>query len=156
MGGAGAVAGATGGREQVLPLARVEMGGALSGARLRSEAPPDSPPPDSQDVAKLKEAARQFESYYTYMLLKEMRRTVPKDGMLSSGIGYDTFQSMYDEAIAEQMSKTGSLGLANALLDQYRNAFGDASGVRGHAASFKLPEKIAEEGAEAILRGGRR
>jgi len=96
---------------------------------------------------KMKEAARQFESYFTYMMLKEMRKGIPKDGILSSGVGYDIYQSMYDEAIAEEMSKTGGLGLSKALMDQYIRT----SGGSDSSPLFKFSEAISEKGAEPVF-----
>jgi Rod binding domain-containing protein len=101
------------------------------------------------DIAKLKEAARQFESYYIFMMLKEMRRTVPKEGLLNSGLGHDTYISMYDEAMAEEMSKTGTLGLSDALVEQYRRS----AAVGGNLVPLKLPEGISEKGQEELMRG---
>ncbi len=101
------------------------------------------------DLAKLKEAAQQFESYYIFMMLKEMRKTVPKDGLLSSGLGHDTYISMYDEAMAEEMSKTGTLGLSDALIEQYRRS----AAVGGNVVPLKLPEGISEKGQEELMRG---
>jgi flagellar protein FlgJ len=101
------------------------------------------------DIEKLKDAARQFESYYIFMMLKEMRKTVPKDGLLSSGLGHDMYISMYDEAMAEEMSKTGTLGLSSALVEQYRRS----AAVGGNVVPLKLPEGISERGQEEIMRG---
>ena len=109
-------------------------------------------PEADKSLQAMKDAARQFESYFTYMMLKEMRKSVPKDGILSSGIGHDIYQSMYDEAIDEVMSKTESLVLSKALVDQYFHA----SGGGGSPPLFKLPDGISEKGAGSLSDVGRR
>ena len=119
---------------------------------LRLSGAPTASDPD-KSLQAMKEAARQFESYFTYMMLKEMRKSVPKDGILSSGIGHDIYQSMYDEAIAEEMSKTQGLGLSKALVDQYLRTSG---GMAGPPPMFKLPEAVSDKGSESLLGSGRR
>jgi flagellar protein FlgJ len=72
-----------------------------------------------EGLEELKGAAQSFEALYVYTLLKEMRKTVPEGGYLKSGIGHGVYQSMYDEALAEQIAETGSVGLAKSLVERY-------------------------------------
>lgn len=67
---------------------------------------------------QLKEVCRQFESIFLYFLLEKMRDTVPKEGFFEQGASYDIIQSMHDEALAEELSKRGGVGLADQLYDQ--------------------------------------
>lgn len=68
---------------------------------------------------ELKELARQFESIFVNLLMKSMRATVPKDGMLSS-FSMDMYQSMFDEEVANATSESEGkgLGLAEVLYSQ--------------------------------------
>ncbi len=134
------------------PVAAVGMGKAALPAVVSASQSPEVAGAAKKSLQEMKEAARQFESYFTYMMLKEMRKSVPKDGILSSGLGHDIYQSMYDEAIAEEMSKTGSLGLSKALVDQYQRT----SGGTESSSLFKLPEAVSDKGAESLLKGGHR
>jgi peptidoglycan hydrolase FlgJ len=72
------------------------------------------------DVATLKEAAKQFESLFTQMMLKSMRdanRTFSEGSMLSSSQG-DFYQDMFDDQMALHLSKGEGLGLADMLVRQ--------------------------------------
>jgi flagellar protein FlgJ len=68
----------------------------------------------------LKEAARQFESLFTQMLLKSMReanKSFGEDSMFGSDQA-DMYQDMFDDQMALQMSKGKGLGLAEMLVRQ--------------------------------------
>src|SRR5688572_12715667 len=68
----------------------------------------------------LKEAARQFESLFTQMLLKSMReanKSFGEDSMFGSDQA-DMYQDMFDDQMALQMSKGRGLGLADMLVRQ--------------------------------------
>jgi flagellar protein FlgJ len=70
--------------------------------------------------AALKEAARQFESLFTQMLLKSMReanKSFGEDSLFGSDQA-DMYQDMFDNQIAMQMSKGKGLGLADMLVRQ--------------------------------------
>ncbi|HEY0685980.1 MAG TPA: flagellar assembly peptidoglycan hydrolase FlgJ [Steroidobacter sp.] len=77
-----------------------------------------------QDAATLKEAAKQFESLFTQMMLKSMRdanRSFSEGSMLSSSQG-DFYQDMFDDQIALELSKGKGLGLADVLVRQLTQA----------------------------------
>jgi flagellar protein FlgJ len=78
----------------------------------------------AQDPAALKEAAKQFESLFTQMLLKSMRdanRSFGEDSMFGSSQG-DFYQDMFDDQMAMQLSKGKGLGLADMLVQQLTQA----------------------------------
>lgn len=73
-----------------------------------------------QAPTALKEAARQFESLFTQMLLKSMReanRSFGENSLFGSDQG-DMYQDMFDDQIAMQLSKGKGLGLADMLVRQ--------------------------------------
>ncbi|MBM0108309.1 flagellar assembly peptidoglycan hydrolase FlgJ [Steroidobacter sp. S1-65] len=77
-----------------------------------------------QDAATLKEAAKQFESLFTQMMLKSMRdanRAFGEGSMFSSSQG-DFYQDMFDDQIALELSKGSGLGLADVLVRQLTQA----------------------------------
>lgn len=81
-------------------------------AALKSEARAQSP-------AALKEAARQFESLFTQMLLKSMREASRSFGdSLFGSDQADLYQGMFDDQIALTLSKGRGLGLADMLMRQ--------------------------------------
>lgn len=78
----------------------------------------------AQDPSALKEAAKQFESLFTQMLLKSMRdanRSFGEDSLFGSSQG-DFYQDMFDDQISLQLSKGKGLGLADMLVQQLTRA----------------------------------
>ncbi len=72
----------------------------------------------ASDRKRLMEACEEFESLFTHMLLRSMRRSVPKTGLIDGGAGEEIFQDMLDEKISVTSAKTGQLGLARVLFEQ--------------------------------------
>lgn len=69
--------------------------------------------PGAQDA---KGAAKQMESYFIYMMMKEMWATLPEDGFLDSGLATDIFQQMWLEKVADKLATNGpGIGLAAVL-----------------------------------------
>jgi flagellar protein FlgJ len=62
----------------------------------------------------LHEVAQQFESVFVTMMMKAMRDTLPKDGMFQSG-QMDTYQEMFDQQLALDLSRQDGLGLAAVI-----------------------------------------
>ena len=72
-------------------------------------------PSSKKDIEK---AAKDFESFFAYYLLKVMRESVPKGGLLNSGMGENVYNSLIDENIAEGISSRGGLGLSDLIIKQ--------------------------------------
>lgn len=70
---------------------------------------------ESGDVAKAKEAARQFESLLVHQMLSSMSENVPKDELLNGGLQDDFARDMYNQALAESISKGRGIGIRNVL-----------------------------------------
>lgn len=64
----------------------------------------------------LHKAAQQFEALFMNMLLKSMRDATPKDGLFESQ-QTQFFTEMYDQQLAQQLSKRG-IGIANIMVKQ--------------------------------------
>jgi flagellar protein FlgJ len=80
----------------------------------------------TQSPTALKEAARQFESLFTQMLLKSMReanKSFGEDSLFGSDQA-DMYQDMFDDQMAMQMSKGKGLGLADMLVRQLQGGVG--------------------------------
>ena len=91
----------------------------------------------AQAPTALKEAARQFESLFTQMLLKSMReanKSFGEDSMFGSDQA-DMYQDMFDDQIAMQMSKGKGLGLADMLIKQLAGTVGTAGEASATAPS---------------------
>lgn len=68
--------------------------------------------------AALKAAAKQFETVFMNMVLKSMRDTVPKDGLMSGGSEEQMFQGMLDQQFAQNMADGKGAGLADLIVKQ--------------------------------------
>jgi peptidoglycan hydrolase FlgJ len=90
----------------------------------------------AHDPQALKEAARQFESLFTGMVLKSMREANFGDSLFGSD-QEDMYQDMYDDQIASEISKGRGLGLADALVQQLRRSGlpGTTQGTSGTSGS---------------------
>ncbi|HEX4052013.1 MAG TPA: flagellar assembly peptidoglycan hydrolase FlgJ [Steroidobacteraceae bacterium] len=88
------------------------------------------------DPQAIREAARQFESLFTDMMLKSMRAAKLGDGLGDSQEG-DFYQDMYDQQLAVQMSQGKGLGLAEMLVQQLtrRGQTADQAGATGSGAT---------------------
>ena len=76
-----------------------------------------------QALAKLHQAAQQMESLFVDMLFKEMRKSAPPVSLAGKTSNAEqTFGEMLDEKRAEELSKSGSLGIGKILEDQMRAA----------------------------------
>lgn len=96
----------------------------------------------AQDPAALKEAAKQFESLFTQMLLKSMREANKGFGgdSLFGSDQADFYQTMFDNQMALHLSKGKGLGLADMLI---RQLAGGANGGQ-RAADGEAPSGVLE------------
>jgi len=67
---------------------------------------------------KLWEASKKFESMLIANMFKEMQSTIPKSKSNNSGFANDVHSSMFAQAIADQVSKSPTLGIAEAVYRQ--------------------------------------
>ena len=108
----------------------------------------------AQAPGALKEAARQFESLFTQMLLKSMReanKSFGGDSLFGSDQA-DMYQDMFDDQIAMQMSKGRGLGLADMLVRQLQGGVGGLSQGQEASASPtpQAPSPIASSKDEFL------
>ena len=71
-----------------------------------------------KDIKEYEKAAKEFEAFFAYYLLKTMRESIPKSGLLNPGAGGDMYDSMMDEKVAESIASNGGLGLSQLLIKQ--------------------------------------
>ena len=103
--------------------------------------------------AALKQAAKQFETYFVQHMFKTMRESVEKSDLMSSDAA-DTFQDMLDKEFATRMAERGTLGLANMLekqLAQRTPSTQDVLEQRGlPVRPVADPKPLGSSAAEAI------
>jgi peptidoglycan hydrolase FlgJ len=93
------------------------------------------------DPGAIRKVAQQFESMFTRMMLKSMRDTVGTDPLFGSD-AQNTYQGMYDDQLAIQMSKGRGLGLADMLVRQLQRLGGASA-----AKSGSTPAAVGGAGA---------
>ncbi len=74
---------------------------------------------ESKDKEALKDVARDFEEIFVGMVLKTMRRSVPKSDFTKSSHELEIYEGMLDEAYAKDLAKTGSFGIADMIVKSF-------------------------------------
>ncbi len=83
---------------------------------------------------EVEKAAKDFESFFAFYLLKVMRESVPKSGLLNSGMSENIYNSIIDEKIAE--------GIAAATFKGVYSLVGGGDSVAA-LNKFGLAEKVS-------------
>lgn len=71
-------------------------------------------PEKGMDEAKLKKACQDFEAVFIGQIWKQMRSSVPKEGMLHSK-EEENYLSMFDQELSVKMAGSGGIGLSDML-----------------------------------------
>ncbi len=71
-----------------------------------------------QSPEKLKEAAQQFEAIFIQQMFKEMRKTIPDDGLIQRGNAEDVYAQLQDLEAAKITAQHGGIGLADLMMQQ--------------------------------------
>lgn len=85
---------------------------------------PGAEPTKKTDVARLEKACAEMESFFIHSLLKAMRSTVPRSGLLGKSGAEDRYTSMLDGHLAVELASSGGIGLARELAGQLAAARG--------------------------------
>jgi flagellar protein FlgJ len=72
----------------------------------------------SADAARVKDMAKEFESTFLSMLLKEMRQTLEEDGGFFPGDTGDVQGGLFDLFLGKHLADAGGVGLAATLVQQ--------------------------------------
>ncbi|MBP8128047.1 MAG: rod-binding protein [Candidatus Hydrogenedentes bacterium] len=115
--------------------------------------------------AALKGAAREgraveeFERFFLYTLLREMRRTVPRDDLWGDSQARQVAEDMLDDVLAGEMAKSGQMGLGKQIQEQLRQqaeatvtrpleASGKGIALRAVRAEIPLHDEVRGVGIE--------
>ena len=71
-----------------------------------------------QNKKALTDACQKLEALFINHLMKEMRATVEKSGLIDGGPGEEIFTSMLDTQMSIDASAAGGIGLAKILFEQ--------------------------------------
>lgn len=80
---------------------------------------PDQNTRNQRDEA-LKKACRDFESVFTYQLLKSMRSTIDKCDLFHGGQGEEIYESLLDQELSKKIAGGGSNSLSEFLYRQLK------------------------------------
>ena len=102
--------------------------GGSNGLSMQSMNPSSTPMPlgkgtgvKNLDEGKLKKACEDFESIFISKILKVMRQSIPKTGLLDGGSQQDMYLSIFDEELSKSMAKRGGMGLGKILYQDVMN-----------------------------------
>lgn len=73
---------------------------------------------------KLRKASQAMEGFFVGMLLKKMHASESKDGLFGQSSESETWREMFDDAVAEQVAKQGTLGLGKMLYNKMADQVG--------------------------------
>ncbi|SHJ80593.1 flagellar protein FlgJ [Malonomonas rubra DSM 5091] len=71
-----------------------------------------------KDPEQLRAAAEQFEAVFIQQMFKEMRNTIPDDGLIPRGNADDIYTQLQDAEAAKIMAEKGGIGLADLMMQQ--------------------------------------
>lgn len=74
-----------------------------------------------KDQKKLWEACQDLEAVWLSKMMEIMRSTIDRSDFIPRSFADETFESMLYDEYAKSMSKTGQLGIAQALYEQLSN-----------------------------------
>ena len=86
--------------------------------QIAPKAPTQSTKVDQDSPEAIYEVAQNFESLFINEIMKNMRKTLPKDGLLNKGFANNVFNSMLDQEYSQIASRSGQFGLADAIARQ--------------------------------------
>jgi len=65
-----------------------------------------------------KEALQELEGYFVSTLMKEMRKTVQRSGLLGDGFSMRAYEEMLDDALSKEAARSGQFGIARLVEEQ--------------------------------------
>lgn len=108
-----------------MPMPLGTIGGPMQPTSVPAAKVADSQATNRQET--LKNACRDFESLFVNYMLKQMRQTVPQDGLFGGGQAEKMYTSMMDTEVAKEISRQRGLGLAPMMYHQMMAAINETS-----------------------------
>lgn len=112
---------------------------------VRRETDPGAPRSVVEQKEKLREAAKDFEAIFVRQLLKNMRSTLMDGGMFGDGTAGEIYSDMMENALAEKISETGSLGLGEQLYRRLVTRIDSAEGAPIAVPTAEIPKEVTTE-----------
>jgi len=119
-------------------------------ARLKSSGEADA----GLRQKKIEKAAQQFEALFVLELLKNMRASFASEDKGES-FGKDVFMSIADQAFADKIAETGSLGIAEMLMEKFSRIEGIEYPTNGDVDSVDKTEGLDRTGYKRLRESDR-
>lgn len=103
----------------------------------------------AKDVARVKQSAQEFEAIFLEMMLKTMRDSIEKSGLIDGGNAEKMYQSMLDSEYAKQMAAQSMTGIAGNIEQQLLSSMG----VKTDAAALRAARLQGLAGYQAVSKG---
>lgn len=113
------------------------------------EARPAAKVPSRQELAKIRESAQEFEAIFLETMLKSMRDSIQKSGLIDGGNAEQMYQSMLDSEYAKQMASQNMSGIAQNIEKQLLAS----AGYKTDAASLRSQKLQAMAGYQSVSKG---
>jgi len=106
-------------------LIQSQADSAMSRARMAHHKEPDQPAVPGSEAAlqneKTEEAAKGFDAVFFRMLIKEMRKTVEKTGLMGeNSSSMKMYEDLLDEKLAESMADKHGIGVGDMVRDHLK------------------------------------
>lgn len=72
--------------------------------------------------AQLRQVSKDFEAIFLQMMLKEMRNSVQRSGLMGNSQATQFFESMQDEQLSHKLADAGGIGIGDILYKQLQKA----------------------------------
>lgn len=70
----------------------------------------------------LKVVSEEFEAIFIHMLLRQMRKTVPKGGFLPESRAMEIYKDMFDMVLSRELAKREVFGIAKMVYREYEKS----------------------------------
>jgi flagellar protein FlgJ len=74
----------------------------------------------AQDDEKLKKACQEFESYFLYKMIRQMRQTIPESDLIPKSYANKVYEDMLDDEMSKKFAGVGGIGLADMMYKQIK------------------------------------
>jgi Rod binding domain-containing protein len=98
---------------------------------------------NDESDGRLREACSEFEALFINLLLKELRATVGKSGLIDGGRAEEVYTGMMDTEMARDLAAKGGIGLAAILYRQLNPA---------RSGRHSVPDPLGPAGSETAAR----
>lgn len=110
---------------------------------------------DPKDREQIRKVSEDFESIFLGIVLKSMRQTVQKSGLMDGGNAEDIYRSMLDDEYAKMMAEQRHTGLADNIEEFLLRSYGDIQRPEGQveqAIGMKTYQQQALQNSEKQAR----